>query len=98
MLGPERQRSVAVGGNAAWGRDSYTPVLTNGLKASGTAFILWCCFCGWQGYFEVYGRANLPVCVFYISLVPKEVQRLAVNFQPPLVLGSPGEKYSKMLA
>lgn len=98
MLGPERQRSVAVGGNAAWGRDSDTPILTSGLKASGTAFMLWCCFCRWQGYFDVYGKANLPVCMFYISFVPKEVQRLAVNFQPALVRGSLGEKCSEMLA
>lgn len=98
MLGPERQRSVAVGGNAAWGRDFYSPVLTNGLEASGTAFMLWCCFCRWQGYFEVYGKANVPVCMFYISFVPREVQRLAVNFQPALVLGSLEEKCSKVLA
>lgn len=74
------------------------PVLTSGLKASGTAFMLWCCFCRWQGYFEVYGKANLPVCMFYISFVPEEVQRLAVNFQPALVHGSLGEKCSEMLA
>lgn len=93
MLGPERQRSVAVVGNAAWGRDSPTPVLTNGQKASGSAFMLWwCCFCSWQGYFELYGKANLPVCMFHSSFVPKEVQRLAVNFQPALVLGNLGEK------
>lgn len=98
MLGPERQRSVAGSGNAAWSRDSDTPVLTSGLKASGTAFMLWCCFCRWRGYFEVYGKANLPVCMFYISFVPKEVQRLAVNFQPALVHGSLGEKCSEMLA
>lgn len=97
MLGPERQRNAAVGGNAAWGRDSYTSVLTTGLKTSGTAFMLWCCFCRWQGYFEIYGKADLRVCMFYISLVPKEVQRLAVNFQAALVLGSLGEKCSKML-
>lgn len=72
--------------------------LTSGLKASGTAFVLWCWFCRWQGCFEVYGKANLPVCMFYISFVPKELQRLAVHFQPVLVLGSLGEKHSKMQA
>lgn len=36
--------------------------------------------------------------MFYISFVPKQVQRLAVNFQPALVLGSFGQKCPKMLA
>lgn len=49
------------------------PVLKSGLTVSGTALLSWCCFCGLQGYFEVYGKANLPVCIFYISFVPKEM-------------------------
>lgn len=49
------------------------PVLTKRLKASGTVLLSWCCFCRLQGYFEVYGKANLPVCMVYFSFVPKEV-------------------------
>lgn len=38
-----------------------------------TALLSWHGFCWLQSYFEVYGKAYLPVCVLYISFIPKEV-------------------------
>lgn len=59
------------------------PVLTNRLKASGTTLLFWHCFCRLQGYFEVYGKANLPACMFYISFVPKEVPGAEIGSEFP---------------